>query len=161
MKAKTKSTKQRKSITKQRAVAALSRMRNRGESLSKAARALRTTPRTVRKFVGTHLRRSASRRYSPTRSDRLKREINVFGVEGYEPVTVRSSKQARFASQHLIAVNRFLRTGHTEWLKPFRGKRIGGIELLTDPKRIREFAEADLVKLDGLCRDQRGHGRRK
>lgn len=139
----------------------LSRMRSRGESLSKAARALRTAPRTVRKLVGKQLRRSASGRYLVTSSDRLKREINVFGVEGYEPVTVGSSKQARLASQHLIAVNRFLRTGDAEWLKPFRRKRISGVELLTDPDRIREFAEADLVKLDGLYRDQRSHGHRK
>ena len=67
----------------------------------------------------------------------------MFGAEGYEPVTVGSSKQAQLASQHLIAINRFLRTGDTKRLKRFRGKRIGGIELLTDPKRIREFAEAD------------------
>lgn len=139
----------------------LARMRKRGESLSKAARAEHSTPRTVRKFVGKQLRRSGSGRYSATSSDRLKREINVFGADGYEPVTVGSSKHAQLASRHLIAINTFLRTGDTKQLKPFRGKRIGGIELLTDPKRIREFAEADLVKLDGLYRDQRGHGGRR
>jgi hypothetical protein len=106
-------------------------------------------------------RRFTSSRSAAKRSERLKREINVFGAEGYEPVTVGSSKPAKLASKHLIAINRFLRTGDTESLKQFRGKRIGGIELLTSPKRIREFADADLVKLDGLYRDQRGHGRRK
>ena len=146
---------------RERALAVLARMRSRGESLSKAARALRTTPRTVRKLVGSQLRRSASGRYSPTSSDRLKREIFVFGNDGYEPVTVHSSKRAQLASEHLIAINRFLRTGDTEWLKPFQQKRISGVELLTDPDRIREFAEADLVKLDGLYRDQRGQGYRK
>jgi hypothetical protein len=134
-------------------------MKARHESLSKAARALHTTPRTVRKFVGSKLRRSASGHYT-ARSHVLKREINVFGAEGYEPV-VSSPRRAKLASRHLIAINRFLRTGDTEGLKRFRGKRIGGIELLTDPKRIREFAEADLVKLDGLYRDQRGQGHRK
>jgi hypothetical protein len=141
---------------RKQALAVLSRMSNRGESLSKAARALHTTPRTVRKFAGKQLRRSAAGRYSATESDRMKRELNVFGSEGYEPVVVRSSKIARLASEHLIAVNRFLRTGDAEWLKPFRRKSIAGVELLTDPDRIREFAEADLVKLDGLYRDQRG-----
>lgn len=146
---------------RRRALAVISRMRYRGDSLSKASRALRTNPRTVRKLIGKQLRRSRSGRYLVTEADRLKREINVFGVDGYEPVTVHSSKQAQLASEHLIAINRFLRTGDIEWLKPFKDKRVGGIELLTDPKRIREFAEADLVKLDGLYRDQRGHGRRK
>jgi hypothetical protein len=143
---------------RRRALAVISRMRYRGESLAKASRALHTNPRTVRKLVGKELRRSQSGRYLVTEADRLKREIFVFGHDGYEPVTVHSSKQAQLASEHLIAVNRFLRTGDTEWLKPFRRKRISGVELLTDPNRIHEFAEADLVKLDGLYRDQRGHG---
>jgi hypothetical protein len=150
-----------RSPARRRVLSVLMRMRNRGESLSKAARAAHTTTRTVRNLVGDQLRRSASGHYTATSSDRLKREINVFGADGYEPVTVGSSKQARLASEHLIAINRFLRTGDTEQLKRFRRKRIAGIELLTDPKRIREFADADLVKLDGLYRDQRGHGRRR
>jgi hypothetical protein len=158
---KTQSARARELLVRRRAVAVLSRMRNRGESLSKAARALHTTPRTVRKFAGSQLRRATSGRYSITRSDRLKREIFVFGSDGYEPVTVRSSKLATLASEHLIAVGRFLRTGDTDWLKRFRGKRIGGVELLTNPKRIKEFAEADLVKLDALYRKNPAGGRKK
>jgi hypothetical protein len=144
-----------------RVTGVLARMRSRGESLSKAARALRTTPRTVRKFVGGQLRRARSGRYSITSSDQLQREIFVLGSDGYEPVTVHSSQQAKLASAHLITIGRFLRTGDTDWLKRFRGKRIGGVELLTNPKRIREFAEADLVKLDALYRSSPPGGRRK
>jgi hypothetical protein len=151
-----KGIKIKKQAVRQRALAVISRMRRRGESLSKAARTLHTTPRTVQKFVGKQLLRTPSGRYSVQESDRLTRELNVFGADGYELVSVRSFKQAQLASEHLNAVGRFLRTGDTEWLKPFRAKRIGGIELLTDTDRIREFAEADLVKLDGLYRDQRG-----
>ena len=69
---------------------------------------------------------------------------------------LRSSKQAQLASEHLIAVSRFLRTGDTEWLKPFVGKRVGGVELLTDPGRLHELADAGLVKLDNLYRQNRG-----
>ncbi len=155
---KTESKYQRKALTRQRAIAVLSRMRTRGESLSKAAHAARTTPRTVLKLVGKQVRRSASGQYAATDSDRLKREITIFGSDGYVPVTVRSSKQAQRASEHLIAVNRFLRTGDTEWLKPFTRKRIAGVVLLTDPDRIREFADADEIKLDGLYRNQQGAG---
>ena len=139
-----------------RALAVLARMRNRGEVLTQAARNEHTTPRTVVRIVGKQLRRSASGRYSATSGDTLRRDINVFSREGYVPVTVRSSKQPQLASEHLIAVSRFLRTGDTEWLKPFVGKRVGGVELLTDPDRIHEFADADLIKLDSLYRQQRG-----
>jgi hypothetical protein len=133
----------------------------RGEPLPKVSRSLPTKSRKGRKIVVRKRRRFTSSRSAAKRSERLKREINVFGAEGYQPVADASPRQAKLSSQHLIAINRFLRTGDTKPLKQFRDKRIAGIELLTDPKRIREFADADLVKLDGLYRDQRGHGRRK
>jgi hypothetical protein len=142
-------------LARSRALAVLARMRSRGESLSEAARLERTTPRTVRKIVGKQLRRGTSGHYRATRSDTLRRDLSVLGSDGYEPVVVRSSKQAHLAAEHLVAVGRFLRTGDAEWLKPFVGKRVGGVELLTDPDRLSELADADLVKLDALYRTQR------
>ena len=91
-----------------------------------------------------------------------RRELNVLGFDGYVPVVVRSSKQRQLASQHLIAVGRFVgqipsrRAGDTELLKPFVGKRVGGVELLTDPDRLRELDDAELIKLDALYRENRG-----
>jgi hypothetical protein len=144
------------SLARSRAIAVLARMRSRGETLSQAARNERTTPRTVRKHVGKQLKRDSSRRYRATRGDTLRRDLSVLGFDGYEPVVVRSSRQAHLAAEHLVAVGRFLRTGDAEWLKPFVGKRVGGIELLTDLDRIGVLADADLVKLDGLYRQNRG-----
>jgi len=138
-----------------RAFAVLARMRNRGESLTQAARQEHTTPAIVRQHVGRQLRRGAAGRYTATRSDTLRRDLTVLGSEGYEPVVVRSSKRAQVASEHLVAVGRFLRTGDKEWLNPFVGKRVGGVELLTDPDRLQRIANADLMKLDGLYRDHR------
>lgn len=138
-----------------RALAVLARMR-RGETLSEAARAEHTAARTVRKIVGKQLRRGASGRYSATRGDTLRRDLTVLGFDGFQPIVARSWKQAQLASEHLIAVNRFLRTGDPEWLKPFLAKRVGGVELLTNPDRLGVFADAGLVKLDSLYRDQRG-----
>lgn len=143
-------------ISRQRALSVLARMRRRGESLSQAARLEHTTPRTVRMIVGRQLRRETSGHYSATSGDTLRRDLTVLGAEGYVPVTVRSSKQPQLASEHLIAVGRFLRTGDTEWLKPFIGKRVGGVELLTDPDRLQILGDADSVKLDSLYRQQRG-----
>ena len=131
-------------------------MRSRGESLSPAARNERTTPRTVRKLVGKQLKRDSSGHYSATRGDTLRRDLNVLGSEGYVPVTTRSWKQAQLASEHLIAVVRFLRIGDPKLLKPFLGKRVGRVELLTDPDRLRELANAGLIQLDNLYRQNRG-----
>jgi hypothetical protein len=77
------------------------------------------------------------------------------------PVLAHSFKKAQLASQHLNAVGRFLRTGDVELLKPFVGKRVGGVELLTDPDRLGVLADAGLVKLDGLYRRSRGQGQEK
>jgi len=128
----------------------------RGESLWQAARNEHTTPRAVRKIVGKQLIRGPTGRYIATSSDTLRRDLNVLGFDGYEPAVVRSSKQAHLGAGHLVAVGRFLRTGDTEWLKPFIGKRVGGVELLTDPDRLRILADADLVKLDALYRNNPG-----
>lgn len=145
--------KRKQSPARRRALAVLARMRSRGESLSEAARNEHTTTRTVRLQVGSALiRNPRTGRFTAKRGDTFRRDLSVLGSEGYEPTTVRSWKQAQRASEHLIAANRFLRTGDTEWLKPFVGKRVGGVKLLTDPDRLHELAEADLVKLDALYR---------
>jgi hypothetical protein len=141
-------------LRRQRALAVLARMRSRGESLSQAARLEHSTPRAVRKEVRKQLKRGPSGRYAATAGDTLRRDLNVLGFDGYEPVVVRSWKQAQLAAEHLVAVGRFLRTGDSEWLKPFIGKRVGGVELLTDPERLQILADADLVKLDALYRNQ-------
>lgn len=156
-----KRAKQAPTLVRLRGLAVLARMRNRGESLSQASRAEHTTPGTVRKIVGKQLKRDASGHYSPTPNDALRRDLSVLGYDGYEAVVVHSSKQARLAADHLVAVGRFLRTGDFEWLKPFIGKRVGGIELLTDPDRLHILAEADLVKLDALYRQNPSHGQGK
>src|SRR5215472_9091276 len=93
----------------------------RGKSLSQAASDEHTTTRTVLKYVGKELKRDSSGHYRPTRSDTLRRDLNVLGFDGYEPVVVRSSRLAHLASEHLIAVGRFLRTGDPGLLNPFRG----------------------------------------
>jgi hypothetical protein len=88
-------------------------------------------------------------------------ELNILGFEGYVPVAVHSSKLAKLASRHLIAVGRFLRTGESALLKPFVEKRVAGVELLTNSDRLRILAEADLVKLDALYRNNPVAGRKK
>lgn len=143
----------RQTLARVRALSALSQMRH-GRSLSQAARLEHTTVRTVRTQLGKQLRRERSGRYKATTGDTLRRELTIFGPDGYVPVVVRSSRQAELASRHLIAILQFLRTGDRKFLQPFSGEQVGGVELLTDPDRIREVAEAGALKLDSLY--QRG-----
>jgi hypothetical protein len=157
-----KNNKKVQSRARRRALSVLARMRNRGESLSQAARFEHTTPRTVRKLLGKQLKRRSSGRYSATRSDTLRRDIYVLSSDGYVPVAVRSWKQTQLASEHLIAVGHFVGitpsrlAGDPQLLKPFVGKRVGGVELLTDPVRLHELAHAGLIKLDSFYREHGG-----
>ena len=114
----------------------------------------RITGRFVSKSTWKRSRAHGGSRYRAER--RYSANLNVLGFDGYVPVSVRSSKQAHLASKHLIAVGRFLRTGDNELLKPFIGKSVGGVELLTDPDRLRELDDAGLVRLDNLYRQNRG-----
>ncbi len=106
-------------------------------------------------------KRSKARGGSRYVRQRARRDIYVLGFDGYVPVSVRSSKQAHLASEHLIAVGKFIgqipsgQAGTTELLKPFIGKSVGGVGLLTDPDRLYELAEAGLIKLDALYRNNR------
>jgi hypothetical protein len=157
-----RANKQFQSPARRRALAVLARMRSRGESLSQAARSEHTTPRTVRNLLGKQVKRGSSGRYSATRSDTLRRDIYVLGSDGYVPVVVRSWNKAQLASEHVIAVGLFVgvtpsrRAGDPDLLKPFIGKRVGGVELLTDPDRLNELADAGLIKLDAFYREHRG-----
>jgi len=119
----------------------------------------RVTGRFVSKSIRKRPRVLDSSRYK--RESRYSANLNVLGSDGYVSVSVRSSKQAHLASEHLIAVGKFIgqipsgQAGDTELLKPFIGKSVGGVELLTDPNRLRELAEAGLIKLDALYRQNR------
>jgi hypothetical protein len=135
---------------------------NRGRTGAKSRRMLyrdRTTGRFVSMSTWKRSRAQGGSRFIG--EGRYSANLNILAFDGYVPIVVRSFKKAQFASKHLIAVARFLRTGDTELLKPFVGKRIGGVELLTDPDRLQILADADLVKLDGLYRQNRGQGRRE
>ena len=80
-------------LARQRALAVLARMRSRGESLSQAARNEHTTPSSVKKVVGKQLKRDTSGHYQATRGDTLRRDLNVLGFDGYQPVVTHSSKR--------------------------------------------------------------------
>ncbi len=120
----------------------------------------RITGRFVSESTWKRSRALGGSRY--TRQRRYSANLNVLGSDGYVPVSVRSSKQAHLDSEHLIAVGKFIgqipsgQAGDTELLKPFIGKSVGGVDLLTDPDRLHELADAGLIKLDALYREHRG-----
>jgi hypothetical protein len=145
----------RTGTARQRGLAAIKRVR-RGQSknLSAAARAVGTTVRTIKKLLpaalipgrpGRRIRVKAGDSYS-ARVEIL--ETNV----GPNVVTARGSRQRDLAGQHRAVYNRVL-----EGLEPpsaldqFRGKQVGGHELLADFDELSSYAQAGyLTQHDSL-----------
>jgi len=130
-------------------------MRRERLSLAAASRLEHTKPSTVLRYVGSALRQDKpGGRFRVTRSDRLKRELEIPTALGPTKVPVYGSKAARRLSEYANAINHYLRTGDASRLEAFKGKtiRVRGrkIELTTDPSTLSALAEADALRLDQL-----------
>ena len=86
-------------------------MRSRGWSLTRAARENHTEIATVRRYVGTALRRDRSRRHVPKPVDRLVRRLLVHTEQGDEVLDLTDSRQATLIAEHANALRQFGRTG--------------------------------------------------
>jgi hypothetical protein len=137
----------RKAETYNRALHVLARMRRTGESLVSAARLEGVDPRTVRKQL-PHEFGNAGGRWVPAHdADRLPRPMRLLDDKGRRPGLVRGSKAASLLGRYNAALSKFFSAnekyaGDESLLEPFRGKRVGGLELLTYPKQLLELAEA-------------------
>jgi hypothetical protein len=134
----------RKGETRIRAFRALAAMRQ-GASISRAGRDNGITPRTIKRHVGTALRQDRpGGRIRARKSDRLLRDLQIPGRNGPIDITARGSKQARKISSYKAAVNRFL-AGDLGALTPWHGKKIAGVELITDKELLKSLAHEDLL----------------
>jgi hypothetical protein len=121
-------------------------MKDRGYSLSKAAKAAGTTPGTMLHHLGRQgLRKTASGQYRATKTDSLYRRMWVTHTDGAGYKDVRGSREARLVARHDAAIRNYLATGRRSYLRPFVGRRVAGGELLTDPGMIvRRYEVGDL-----------------
>ena len=139
---------------RERALDVLHYMRHDGLSLRTAARAAGTTPRTVLKYAGAAVRRTASGRYQATKGDRLARTLHFLTPKGTVAVTVRGSRVASRIAQYSAAVDRFLTTGDWEALRPFAGKslRVGRhtYPFITDRRVLARLGHAGELSFEDL-----------
>ena len=137
-----------------RVFAAINRVR-RGEAKSPtgAARAEGTTLKAMRRVAPDALiqdRPGGRIRVKPT--DRYSANVQVLTKEGALSVTARGSRQRELAGLHRATVIRVLRGKELpSGLERFRGKKIGGHELISDYELLSSFAQAGIVgQLDSL-----------
>ena len=146
---KTNSDKLSSTSARNRALAVLRHMRNSGSSLASACREEHVDPRTVRKYLSEELVLSGSR-YEAKKVDRLVRRMVAPTSQGMQRIKVRGSKQATELGKYLSAVGEYLRSGKTKGLEKFKGKRIGGQNLITDLATLRTLAQAGALQLEDI-----------
>ena len=116
-----------------------------GASLSSAARENGVSFRTIKRYAGSALVQDRpGGRVRATKSDRLVRYLQIPGPDGPRDVTVRGSKVASKFANYKAAINRLLR-GDKHALDDWRGKKIAGVELITDPKILVEQARKEIL----------------
>jgi hypothetical protein len=129
---------------RERALKALGSMR-RGDTLSRAARDNGVTTRTIRRYVGSALVQDRpGTRILATKTDRLVRYLQIPGPHGPIDITAHGSKEASEIARYKAAVNRFL-AGDLNALTPWHGKKIAGVELITDRRTLKGLAQKELL----------------
>ena len=134
----------RSSSARDRSIHGLTDMRH-GATFSQAARENSISTRTFRKYVGSALVQDRpGGRIRPTKSDRFVRYLQIPGPHGSVEIKAHGSKEAAEVARYKAAVNRFFR-GDLKALAPWRGKKIAGIELVTDRRTLKGLAKDDLL----------------
>jgi hypothetical protein len=66
--------------------------------------------------------------------------MQIPGPHGPVEIKARGSKEATDVARYKAAVNRFL-SGDLKALAPWRGKKIAGVELITDRRTLKSLAQ--------------------
>jgi len=126
----------RSDAARDRAIHVLAAMRqDSNRSLTNAAKLEGVKPETVKKYFPSALKKSNGK-LRVTKSDRYTETLYVPGADG-SPVAVktRSSKDRSELGEYLRDLGRYLR-GDRNALSAWHGKKIAGVELLTDERAL-------------------------
>ena len=145
-----KTLKPKEAISRKKSLDVLSRMRRKGESLTKASKEVGTSPKTVKRHLGTTIKK-VDNKYKASKYDFIPREMSIIEDGQRKYISVRSSKDARIIAKYNNAVKNFKYTGDTKYLKKFENVEIkdsnGEIHTLeTNPDNLFETFEKDVMK---------------
>jgi hypothetical protein len=104
-------------------------------SLSHAAKLEGVKPETVKKYFPSALKKSNGK-LRATKSDRYTETLYIPDAQGNPvPVKTRSSKDREALGHYLRDLGRYLR-GDRDALSRWRGRKVAGVELVTDERAI-------------------------
>jgi len=133
----------RELLVRKRSLSVLSNVR-RGQSLTRAARELHTTPETV--IRNTDAFKKVKGKWVAKKQDTISRVMSIFENGKQQWVEIKSSRTASKIGKYNSAVNEFLRTGNEDVLKqfkkPFKDSKGNSHFFETDPDKLYEIAES-------------------
>jgi hypothetical protein len=116
-----------------------------GKSASRAARENGISLRTLKEYAGGALMQDRPGGHiRPARTERLPRYLQIPGQNGPKQITVRGLKTASKVAKYKADINRAL-AGDLKALAKWDGKKIAGVELITDVKVLAEQADKGLL----------------
>ncbi|MFY9559611.1 MAG: hypothetical protein WAQ52_05190 [Terriglobales bacterium] len=142
----------RTKAAKLRGLSAIRRVR-RGDSrtLTAAARAEGTSVRTIKRLLPLALQPPRSNgRIRVRATDPYRSKVRILTASGSPDVMARGSRERDLAARHRTIATRVLRgKSPASALDEFRGKKVGGVELVSNYEDLRRLAQAGvLAQLD-------------
>ena len=123
------------------------------KTVSGAARMAGTNLQAMRRWIPRAIEKDPSTgRLRVKASDRYSERVEILTDSGALVVTARGSRQRQLAGQHRATYMAVVENKKpASALDEFRGKKVGGRELLSDYERLKTFAKAGILgKLDAL-----------
>lgn len=133
----------------------LSTMRQRGISLSAAARENGVSLNAVKQFAGSGLRKNGKGRYVARASDSLLRVLVMPTRSGLAEIAISGSRDATLLGDYWNAVHLFLETGDDSKLRTFRGKSVAAVDgsrvtLMTDLDELERLGSAGVLSFESI-----------
>lgn len=138
-----------------RIVTVVSRMRAEKTSLEQASRDARVSPKTVKRWAQSALKKDAGGTWAAKRSDNLLRVLMIPGPDGAREIAVRGSRYASQLAKYWSALHWYLQTGDASRLLNFRGQSIKNadgvqIPLPTDRAILNRLGSAGVLSFESL-----------
>lgn len=137
---------------RQGALDAIALARRQGIPLEQAARKEGSSIDSIRWWASEAVERNAGT-WRPRAADRLYRPMYGYTAGQTMAIDVRGSRAASDLGAYHAAIGAYLRTGDSSALERFAGKKIGGVELETNPDVIDELARRGEFDFETIYRD--------
>ena len=129
------------------------------QSLAEACRNAGIKQSTFKREARTALYRSGkNKQWKATKSDRLEAVMNVPTEDGLQPTLVKGFRERSRLSRYDNALRRFRggERGALANLLSFKGLKVGGRQLITDPNILVTLEEAGVLDFDEIYTSPRG-----